>query len=608
MTKRRFYVTLFFALLIAYFAVGTYRNWPYKIESDGKYYYQYLVSAFFDGDLDFTNNYLTAAYEWMRLPIDHYGNHKAIHPITQHAANVFTVGPAILWAPFMGVAYGLGWLINLIMPKSIDLNPWGLYLQYGVMTAAVVYAVLALRGIEALLRQAQPNFSTAAIRVAQCLVLLASPMLYYSIFEVSMSHIYDLFTLVVYLWLWLGAINTPQPRWRVAALGLFGGLQILVRTQNILIMAVLSIMLMFVWWRQARQANHPICTLITPAGIYLATLAIAASPWPLVNIYLYANPFYVPQGEGFINLANANVLGVLFSMRNGLFSHHPVLLLGLVGFGHFAWRNWHRANARLLCLALAFIFIIQTYTNSIVLDWWGGHSFGQRRLLACLPLFALGLAHGVDLVRAHSQPWFRWVLLPISAVVCGLGVLLMGVHVLWWSYDEPHNIARWMFQYAPAKIASNASKPWATYIPIANPFVIGYPVRLAGGEPYQEVVVPVRADLQAGKTYVLDIEYATTGNAKPVMALVPKPKNPQTPRSQENGDEFPLNEALRPEANYVQKRLYFSPQVDVREGTLRLQNWSNNGVWGIQKMSLSEMILPIPDPPKPPIPTRFLFY
>lgn len=607
MLKRRFYIALLLALSLAYFSVGTYRNWPYKIESDGKYYYHYLVSAFFDGDLDFTNNYSTQAPEWMAFPLDHYSNYKNVNPITGRPANVFTVGPAVLWSPFMALAYGLGRLVNAISPDTIDLNPWGLYLQYGVMWAAVLYAVLALRGIEAILRRLQPNFSSSAIRWAQCLTLFASPMLYYVLFEVALSHIYDLFTLTVYLVLWLSILaqmHMPaQPRWRFAALGLFGGLQILVRTQNVLLVAVLSAVLALELWRQARQAEQALHSLALSLGVYAATLIIAASPWPLVNLYLYANPFYISQGEGFIDLASANVLGVLLSTRNGLFSHHPVLLIGLLGSLHFAWQRRHDRLARLGCFALLFTFAIHTYLNAAVLDWWGGHAFGQRRLLSCLPLFALGLAHIADAVLRRGVAWGRWLLAPLGAALCGLGVLLMAVHVLWWDYDQPHNIARWLFQYAPAKIANNLARPWDTYIPIANPFSVGYPVRLSGGEPYQEASAPVLAPLQTGKSYVIDIDYATTGRSKPVLLITYKPKN--APPAQ--ADSVLLNETLRFQTNYAQRRLFFTVHTEVQNPILRLQNWASTGVWGIQKMALYERIPYYPDPPPPVPPTWFLF-
>ena len=44
-------------LVVIFFSFGTNRNRSYKIESDGKYHYQYVISLYLDNDIDFTNNY-----------------------------------------------------------------------------------------------------------------------------------------------------------------------------------------------------------------------------------------------------------------------------------------------------------------------------------------------------------------------------------------------------------------------------------------------------------------------------------------------------------------------------------------------------------------------
>jgi hypothetical protein len=603
----RFYLALLLALTIAYFSVGSYRNYPYKIESDGKYYYIYLVSAFFDGDLDFTNNYLTPAYEWMRLPIDHYSSHKFINPITQKPANVFTVGPAILWSPFMLASYGLGSLINTIAPNTLDLGAWGLYLQYGVMLSAVVYAVLTLWGFEALLRYIMPDLNRKALRWAQLLLLTTSPMLYYSLFEVSMSHIYDLFTLTAYMALLAGVIAKPTPLWQYAALGVFGGLHILVRTQNVVVIALLSVVLAVAHFKFSPRPASSAKWFFGESKllvVYAITLVLATLPLPIVNYTLYANVFYVPQGEGFLNPTAPNLLGVLFSMRNGLFSHHPALLVGLMGFGLLAWQKRYQPVALTLLVALALVFVAQTYLNAIVDDWWGGHAFGQRRLLSSVLMFGVGYAAMFDWVlRRNSRVFIQRGVFALTSLVAGLGVMLLLVHVLWWDYDQPHNIARWLFEYAPRKIASDLSRPWATYLPIQRPFATSLPIRLSGGQPYQETVIHTPTMLQAGKRYALELEYATTSDAKPVIVFAPKPLP-----NKRNPTVILLQETLSRTANYVTPRFSFIAPAEMKDLDLKLQNWGKDGIFGVQKLALYEVILPLPEPPPPPLPTRFLFY
>src|SRR5215813_9907406 len=142
-TRVRLFLLLTLFLSLSYFYFGTYRNWPYKIESDGKYYYQFLVSALMDMDFDFTNNYNADKYEWMRTPIDHYMWRKAINPKTGRPVNLFTIGLAILWSPFFVIASIFGKIINTFY-SAIDMNPYGRYFQYTTMYSSVLYCITSL--------------------------------------------------------------------------------------------------------------------------------------------------------------------------------------------------------------------------------------------------------------------------------------------------------------------------------------------------------------------------------------------------------------------------------------------------------------------------------
>lgn len=204
--SRYYFLLILVFLSVSYFSFGSSRNLPYKIESDGKYYYQFLVSGFFDGDFDFTNNYQAMRYEWMGTEIDHYLERDKLDPITGRPINVFTVGPAILWSPFFSVTFVNANLLNLL-GVQVDTNPWGKYFQYSVMYSAVVYTTAALYLLYSLLEE---HFSLKASRLAIWLLLVSTNLYYYTVFEASMSHVYDLFTYVVYLYLFVKGVSRPQ--------------------------------------------------------------------------------------------------------------------------------------------------------------------------------------------------------------------------------------------------------------------------------------------------------------------------------------------------------------------------------------------------------------
>ena len=455
--SERLFPLLLLGLLTAhYFAFGGYKNWPYKIESDGKYFYQYLVSAVYDGDLDFANQYRIPKYSWMRTEIDCGKFRDTVSPVTGRPANIFWPGAALFWLPFFAVAWLLGTLLNAV-GLAVDMNPFGRWFQYGVMVAGPICAALAL----VLLGRLFPRLRLASAdsaHLAVVLVLFASPLYYYTVFEPSMSHVYDLLAFVLYLLAVLGWVERARSR-DLAALSLSGGLLILVRPQNAATVALFSAVLFFLPARPDQEG--------APAAPFLRLRRFAACALPLLlgvlpilalNRYLYGGAFVVKGAGSVLDPAHPKILEVLFSAHNGLFSHHPHLLVGLAGFlwlmasrpvGVPGWFLWTLLGA----------FLVQVWVNASTPDWWGGAlpegaSFGQRRLLSSLPLFALGLAFLLEKVRRLSRERFTGPVLAVAAVTVALGFYLTLIYVFVWYDTGPHDVFRSMFVTVPSKVAA----------------------------------------------------------------------------------------------------------------------------------------------------------
>ena len=445
-SEKRLALFLFGLLIASYLAFGGYRNWPYKIESDGKYYYQYLVSAVYDGDLDFTNQYRAAKYPWMKHEIDHAGLRNEVSPVTGRPANYFSPGPAVLWLPFFAVTWLLGSLANAV-GLAVDMNPFGRWFQLGVMTAGPAYAALALALLGRLLARL-PFLSAAARRLALVVLLFSSPLYYYAVFEPSMSHVYDVLAFVVYLHAVLRWVERKRPA-DLAVLTLAGALFILVRAQNAATVALFSLVLLFL---PDRPDGEGLPRTFPLAGRFAASaLPPLAGVLPVLalNRYLYGGIFAVRGAATQLDLAHPHLLDVLFSARNGLFSHHPLLLVGLAGF---VWLLASRPAGlpRWFLSTLLGTFIVQVWVNASTHDWWAGHSFGQRRLLFSLPLFALGLAFLLEKARRRSGDRFSGAVLAATTTAVVLGIYLVLIHVFFWNYDESHDVFRWMFGEVPA--------------------------------------------------------------------------------------------------------------------------------------------------------------
>ncbi len=423
-----------------FFGYGTYRNWPYKVESDGKYYYHFLASLAEDGDLDFSNNYRVKKYDWIRIELDQYKFRYQVNPSTHKPTNVFTIGVAVLWFPFYLFAKALAFTLALFGLAEVDGNIWSRFNQYAIMSSGVVYTMAAMLLVGRLLRE---YFSEVATILSVFFLLFATNLVYYATIEVSMSHVYDFTIFVFYFFILYQIASREQLRSVGGGLYLFAGvlagMSVLVRTQNILSVAILAVCLFLV------------CRNYLKMFFFSIGLALMLIPFFHVNNVLFGHPLTIPQGNSFLDLSRSNIINVLFSFRNGLFSHHPVLLLGAVGYLLFLFKMIQRKSLHVFLWAGLFIvFCVQLYVNSITTDWWGGHAFGQRRLIGVYLPFAFGFAYLFDLLT-HQ----KWKMIA-GCFVVGIGVImniyLMNIHIFFWDYDKPHNILSWMFSQGPPLI------------------------------------------------------------------------------------------------------------------------------------------------------------
>jgi hypothetical protein len=95
----------------------------------------------------------------------------------------------------------------------------------------------------------------------------------------------------------------------------------------------------------------------------------------------------------YISFAPDALWRTLFSSRHGLFVWTPVALLAVAGLFRLFRRDRELAG---VCLASLVLLVA---SNCTARDWWGGASFGMRRLVSGTPLFALGFAVFLDDVR-----------------------------------------------------------------------------------------------------------------------------------------------------------------------------------------------------------------
>ena len=357
-----------------------------NLNYDPSFYYAHIRSPVIDGDLYFANEGLPAFLSELRTP-------------TGLVPSIWSAGPALAWAPFFLLAHILTRGANMF---GVALAPDG-YTPLYLTLCALGSALWGWLGVVGCYQLGRTAANSRVALLAAITVWLASPLFFfmYRIPLYAHAPTVALISLTLSTWLWLQQHTEDQWGWLLS--GLLIGLATLMRWQNGLFVALLPFALQFnplraqlsSWWGAVRQ------WMLTGLGIL-----IGFSPQMIVWWHLYAQILSVPQGAGFLNWLRPRLISVLLSSNRGLLIWQPVTLIGLIGLLIYARKRLK------LVMGLALVAALQTYLNSIVLDWWGGGGYGPRRFDWLLPIVALGTAVLLD--RLWSSTLGR----VISLVMC----------------------------------------------------------------------------------------------------------------------------------------------------------------------------------------------
>jgi hypothetical protein len=349
-----------------------------RINGDGLSYYVFVHSLWKDGDFDLTNEYA------------HFGmlSRGDLQVLTKTGLRrtIYSVGPAVVWAPF----FGLGELVGRaerLLGGAPDLSGYGPYHRNAVALGSLLYGFFALVLIHRLLLR---HFSEGTALAAVLLVYGATFHYWYMVLQPTYSHAASAFFAALALWLWDRGRGTSRPL-AFLGLGLVLGVAMSVRWQNGILLLLPGLDLVARFWRAPRRP-----LLVLPHATALGAGAlVGVFPQMLAwkAIYDYWILPYPPQGPGFVRLHHPFVLETLFASRHGLLSWTPVFWLGFLGFVPLARRR--PALALILLLPL----VLMCWVNMGVADYWGGASFSNRRFDSLLPVFAFGFAASIDTLR-----------------------------------------------------------------------------------------------------------------------------------------------------------------------------------------------------------------
>ena len=394
------------------------------VRGDGVGYYAYARSMVIDRNLHFDADWLAANSSFIDGRVDATGHLRSDqYSPTGYVRNHFSVGPAILWAPFLIAIH----VVVLVADRLGAAIPADGFSRPYLETMALATALYGFCGLVLAFDMARQYFNQTYAFLATLGIWLASSLPVYMYFNPSWSHAHSAFAVALFLWYWQrtrGGRSLGQ--WLVLAL--LAGLMMNVYYPNAILLLVPGLEAMWQYrgaFRSPDQKPQSVSKLFAEHLLFLLVAVLALLPTFVTRWILYGNPLEsdypsLRQWSWF----SPKLLTVLFSADHGLLSWTPVLIPAILGLIVF-WRRDPLLGGGVLLSFVAYFYFIASYP-----DWDGISSFGNRFFVSLSPLFVIGLAASLDFVcrcwRRHGRG------LAAAAGVLGLLALWNGGLMLQW--------------------------------------------------------------------------------------------------------------------------------------------------------------------------------
>jgi hypothetical protein len=354
------------------------------VHGDGVGYYAYARAPLIQHNLRFEEDWRHANLTFSQARTRPDGQLlPSEYTETGHVGNLFSIGPAMLWTPFLLMAHAFVLLADAL-GAHISADGFSIPYILAMALGTAIYGFLGLLFSYFLTRKYVDErwafLSTLAIWGASSLPV-------YMYFNPAWSHALSAFAVALFLWYWE---RTRDRRTYVqwVLLGLLAGLMVDVYFPNGAFLLLPLIESLLAYWNSWRMKSFR-----SAGSLFVANLSFTLA---IVFAFL---PTLVTRSiifGGFFRFGSYTVLPwdwsapnwrlVLFSSEHGLFSWTPILALALLGF-FFAPRAARSLTLYLAFGAAAFYYVISSYPY-----WHGMASFGNRFFISLTPIFIFGLA------------------------------------------------------------------------------------------------------------------------------------------------------------------------------------------------------------------------
>jgi hypothetical protein len=332
---------------------------------------------------------------------------------TGYVSNLFSVGPAILWAPFVLLAQAVV-LVADRFGGNIPADGFSGPYRTAAAVGTALYGFLGLLFSYSLARKytgSEPAF------LATLGIWAASSLPVYMYFNPFWSHAHSTFATALFLWYWdLTRVHRTIGQWLL--LGMISGLMLEVYFVNgvFLLIPFVEGVQNYISALRAKDGAAVLRQFFANV-LFLVTIAIALLPTLVTRQIIFG---------GMSRFGSYTVLpwdwrapyslSVLFSSQHGLLSWTPLLIFALLGL-FLPSELAKSVKAYCILGAVAFYYVISSYPY-----WYGMSSFGNRFFISLTSIFVLGLA----LLLERTRKFFRSSRLSyITQVSC------LGLFALW---------------------------------------------------------------------------------------------------------------------------------------------------------------------------------
>jgi hypothetical protein len=447
------------------------------VHGDGRGYYAYaraiLLQHNLDFELDWEKGYETAAH------FHDPGFRQNYLTPNGHINNHWTIGPAILWSPFLLCGRAAALLGDSIAHTALASDGFSKPYLLAVAFGTYVYGFLALLFS---MRLAKRYFPERWAFLATVAIWLATSFAFYLYAEPSFSHIPSAFLVSLFVLIWDSTRRTRTlAQW--LALGVLAGLIMDTYYANVPVLLLPLFDVAQSLWNAFRKRDWlPWKPAVLGILVFATAALIAFIPSLLTKKILYDSYFHSGYKQAWY-LNSPAFFRVCFS-SHGVFSWTPILIPAVIGL--FALRKVDRELAKLLLITVAaFFYLIGCYQ-----DWHAIPSFGNRFFISLTPFFVLGLTASLVWLSGflkEERLWSCALATTILLIVWNFGLMFQfGAHlfpqdadVSWKSvaYNQvavvPSEAGQWLKRIITQRTVSQPTVVPSARVPISSSRVVG---------------------------------------------------------------------------------------------------------------------------------------